>query len=1682
MKRVVTIVLLACTLSAGAQEITFYSRGQKHYFQHPEQCIEMLSRVDRIGMYVGYLNPDNPDKLITDEELRDIVDVANALGKGFFVEVGGVHTWFRDDPETVAVNSFTQESSRVARLVELGANIEYIFYDNPLIRLLMSDGLNGGTMDGDWTLEETVHELAKVTAMWKDYIPGVKVGLVGSPVWRSWKGEGPFAKPQGLLEDGYYDIYEMLEKVRTVFPLYYTSLDAYEIDFPYNWIDEKLAAAQHHANDQAYWVNRLIDIENEVKNAGMEFVFIFNDKADSREDFNQDVHAWIDLYCNQYGGNPDIYNIQNWDYDHFHEPQELMPETTPYTYSWIVNGILDQYQPTDTGTLFSDGFESGSFTNGGWTTTGNATVKTLATYSGTNCAVVTGAGVLTKAFSTEGRTGLSLSFAWRCSGGEQTFGAGETLIAEWTTNGVDWIQLAQTQDSAYAVVEWPLPAEAENQAGFAFRFYETGAGARWGRIDDVSIAPADSNTPPVFIRDLVVKADAGATDDYSGTLANKAVDPDADPVTFSLVSPTNTWLAVAEDGTLSGTPGPGDLGLNSWTVQVSDGTFSNTATLEINVGYGGERVTLFSDGFESGSFTNGGWTLAASPTIITNGQASGAYGAQVEWGDVLTKSLDLSGATNVTLSYAISCISTMPTNTSIALEVSADGGANWIELERTRNSGYVTREWILAPELLTSGFMFRFDKIGTASGDWGRIDDVLVTAAAPEGVQSAPNVIVFLMDDFGLTDVQQHPTYFPDGSPLFETPNMHRLASEGMRFDHMYAQPLCSASRFALLSGQNSAARYAAWAAIVNGATPEPSLPTSSVATRAYNFPSFRDHMPLEIETIAERMKEAGYATWHVGKWHLSPNTGGSNPNPPSTYYPVEQGFDKQLSVGGAGPTPGYFGPFTMAAMNDHKGDPAPGTTGTFLPEHMAGLVQGLLDDHLANNPTQPFFLYYPTYSVHGPHDAKQSRFNYYADKLAGLPDSKHRHPVQAAQVEGVDGELGALLDYMDLKGLTDNTLFIFLSDNGGLVKNESGTLYDDIGPDGIPDAPGVSSDGSYAATTAPIHSSTPLSDMAPRKGGKSCIYEGGMRVPMIVRYPGGEIPPATVSYEPAHLMDIYRTILDYTPATPKAGYTLDGVSLKPVLQQSGALPERDLFHYFPNASQGGYEGEPGGAAVLDYPFKMIATYSTAHDAAAIDYKLYRLDTDVGESDNIAGRFPGVVDAMRQKLDTFYADTGALVPTPNPVYDGTSFDSPEISIDSYLADAGLALLTPETFMIADPDGDARNNRQEFLQQTAPNTSDEAVANMWLSDGELRVALPANTDQSIYSILDATGAVAFTAAELELDGQYGPFFVYKPTSPVPSPDPADYTIAVADTAKPRSTADFTVDYRALLSGTVSSRTDALLLGNDLLVDTGTGLAVVQDVDVTTTGVSGDFNPGGPNGLAVVGGLSDVWFDSEEKVTLDFAVETTEGTALTNLQVRILDVGARSLDGETVTLSNASVLATATWPSGTSVNGTPGTLTGTFDFASGETLTVQSGPAGGANQRTQLSYLTFRLSDSSMDNTDTDGDLLPDSYEAANPALADGHADEDGDGRTRGQEYVAGTSDSDPDDVYTLGVDGQQLVFSVKDGRAYRLYKRTTLFDPPVLLEDFGIISGDHSVQLPVEMDGDTVFYQLEAYLP
>ena len=860
-----------------------------------------------------------------------------------------------------------------------------------------------------------------------------------------------------------------------------------------------------------------------------------------------------------------------------------------------------------------------------------------------------------------------------------------------------------------------------------------------------------------------------------------------------------------------------------------------------------------------------------------------------------------------------------------------------------------TRDLVINPTsdlLSNNGYAVRIsagaiqDQALTPNAFAGILDDATWDFSTGGPPPAGPNVIVYLLDDVGLTDVQQHPTYFPDGSPLFETPNIHRLASEGMRFNHAYAQPLCSASRFSLLSGQDAAARHGLHMAITkNGSVPTPGLPATSASSQAYNYPSDRDHMPLAVETIAERLKAAGYVTWHAGKWHLSPNQGGSNPNPVTTFYPDKQGFDKQLSVGGAGPS-SYFGPFNgIPNMVDHNGNPAPGSTGDHISDHMAGLVQDMIDDHLATDPDRPFFLYYPAYSVHGPHETKKSLFNYYQGKLAGLPDSKHKHPVMAGQIHSADDELGKMLDYLDntlMPGgtpLADNTLLIFLSDNGGLsITYQSGSIFDDIGTDGIPDDdPANTVNGNYAKTTAPVPSSTRMSEMAPRRAGKGALYEGGVRIPMIVRYPDGGISAGSASNEAVHLTDIYQTILDYTPAVAKAGYPLDGETLKPVLEQTGSLPDRDIFIHFPRSSTTwgtrfltpGYPGAdypfnayPGGTAVIDYPFKMIARYSTAHDAATVNYELFRLDLDVGEDTNVAGEHPEVVDAMRKRLEAYYTTTGAFVPTPNPSYNGTSVNLPETTAKAYLADAGLTPDTPESFLLADPDLDGRRNEDEFLEQTDPNTNDGSHTTIWLYDNagvnELRFAIPANVDQAAFLILDSNGSEAFTPASgLVLDGQYGPFYVYRPTSPQPGEDPGNYRISLTRPA-----------------------------------------------------------PAPPV--------------------------------------------------------------------------TP----------------------------------------------DTDSDLLPDAYESSNGLNpsdpADGNADNDGDGFTRGQEYLAGTSDFDRNDRIGLGIDGLDTIsptinFHVKAQKAYRLHRSGDLLNW-TLWEDFGVVDGDHNVALPLHSVADREFFKLEAYLP
>jgi arylsulfatase A-like enzyme len=912
---------------------------------------------------------------------------------------------------------------------------------------------------------------------------------------------------------------------------------------------------------------------------------------------------------------------------------------------------------------------------------------------------------------------------------------------------------------------------------------------------------------------LAVKADAANNDWYlqwnSGlnlsTTTYRYVQIDFVSVTAGATAASWTTYWQDNDSTI-GAPNNSATGLGavalptspfSVVIDLADGGSNTTGAL----GWGpGNLVKFRLDIFEAAANKGKTFTISAvtlgsaaeipngAPVITSANPADNAIGVSV--GSNLTatfnKNIALTGTGAVTLrdlGPGPDVVINLPDP-----QVSISGGNNLVinpASDLQPNNGYAVQISAEAIQDFASP-PNAFAGIGS-DATW----DFSTSGPPPVG----PNVIVYLLDDLGLTDVQLHPTYFPDGSPLFETPNMHRLASQGMRFNYACAQPLCSASRSCLLSGQDTAARETLCMAIVSSSVPNPTLPATSAVSSPYNHPTDRDHMPLAVETIAERLKAAGYATWHAGKWHLSPAVANT------AYYPDKQGFDKQLSVGGAGPS-SYFAPFTMPEMKDHNGNAAPGTTGTHIGKHMQTLVQNMIDNHLATDPSRPFFLYYPAYSVHGPHEAKKSLFNYFQTKLAGLPNSKHKHPVMASQIASADQELGSMMDYLDAKGLSNNTLFIFLSDNGGLsITYESGSVFDDIGTDGIPDdAPNNVVNGTYAETAAPVDASTRMTNMDPRRAGKGSLFEGGMRVPMIIRYPDGGISAATASNEPVCLTDIYQTILDYTPAVAKPGYTLDGVSLKPVLQQTGSLPDRDIFIHFPrnNETWGTlflagprdftdpenypFTVYPGGTAMIHYPYKMIARYSTGHDAATVNYQLYRLDLDAGENNNVAGQYPEVVDAMRKRLVAYYQYTGALVPNRNPNYNGTSRNSPETTAKDFLSAAGLTPNTPQTFLLSDPDLDGRRNEDEFLQQNNPNGADASVPTIWLYDNgsfnELRFAIPANVLQSTFRILDANGAVAFTPSSgLTLDGQYGPFFIYKPTNPQPGQLPGNYRIAL-----------------------------------------------------------------------------------------------------------------------------------------------------------------------------------------------------------------------------------------------------------------------------------------------------------------
>jgi len=464
----------------------------------------------------------------------------------------------------------------------------------------------------------------------------------------------------------------------------------------------------------------------------------------------------------------------------------------------------------------------------------------------------------------------------------------------------------------------------------------------------------------------------------------------------------------------------------------------------------------------------------------------------------------------------------------------------------------------------------------------------------PAKIPTRTNIVLILADDLGANDLACY------GSTFHRTPRLEGLAKAGIRFTQAYAAcPVCSPTRAALMTGKAPARTGITDWLPGRGDRPDQKL----------NRPALKQQLPLDEVTLAELLKARGYATGHIGKWHL----GGEG------YLPQDQGFDVNIAGDHTGTPRSYFAPY--------KGQ-RPGEQ----PQFMRGLEDApdgeYLTDRLgveaakfiAAHADEPFFLYLPHYAVHTPMKAPADRAATF-DPTGRKPGTQ-QNPIYAAMLESLDSAVGRVVDALAEHKLTDRTLVIFTSDNGGLSVAE--------GPN------------------------TPATSNAPLREGKGYLYEGGIRAPLIVSG-AGVAKPGRTDDTPVWSCDLLPTIVELCDAanpSPPASLPVpgrgepnkiasDGISLLPLLKDDGKLAARNLYWHYPHyANQG---GKPGGG-VRSGDWKLIEFYENGRR------ELFDLSRDPRESKNTAAEHPDVVERLAKQLDDWRHDAGALMPTPNPDY------------------------------------------------------------------------------------------------------------------------------------------------------------------------------------------------------------------------------------------------------------------------------------------------------------------------------------------------------------------------------------------------------------------------------------------------
>ncbi|MFK5923655.1 MAG: sulfatase [Verrucomicrobiota bacterium] len=501
--------------------------------------------------------------------------------------------------------------------------------------------------------------------------------------------------------------------------------------------------------------------------------------------------------------------------------------------------------------------------------------------------------------------------------------------------------------------------------------------------------------------------------------------------------------------------------------------------------------------------------------------------------------------------------------------------------------------------------------------------------------KNQPNIILFLVDDMGWMDSSAY------GSQYYETPNMERLATQSMLFTDAYAVPLCSPARASILSGQYTS-RHGVTSATGHKAPAEENAspyPEKAAPNRPLIYANSKTYLDPGIINLAEVLRDAGYRTGHFGKWHLGLT---------APHRPDKQGFETTWHCAPDPGPPSYFSPYGVVTEGrptgkNKVGNITDGPPGEYITDRLTDEAIKFIKSHK----DEPFYLNLWQYGVHGPWGHKEEYTKEFAKKTD--PRGKQRNPIMASMLKSVDESLGRVLDTLDDLDLTDDTLFIFYSDNGGNVHSNA---IDDhkiakIKP-GHPKYKALKEWRRWAGPQGPTNN-------APLREGKARIYEGGQRVPLIIRWPK-KIEAGSVTDAIVGPIDIYPTVLDALEIESPSEHIIDGLSFLPVLKQSGTFEREALFTWFPHIIP--------AVSVRSGDWKLIRRFEPHPNYPEVR-ELYNLKKDIGETNNLAGKMPDKVADLDALIDQFIIDTGALAPIPNPAY------TPQAAAAARALDAGL---------------------------------------------------------------------------------------------------------------------------------------------------------------------------------------------------------------------------------------------------------------------------------------------------------------------------------------------------------------------------------------------------------------------------